>query len=140
VPGSARDAAQIEAIYAQDDPHACRHARSMVAALTSVPEAVRGDAMIVVTELVSNAVRHARRVRGGHIVVTLSREPDCLRIEVRDPGTGFVPTPGESDGGWGLPLVDRLSRDWGIRGGDATVVWCVIPADRAGPVAANGTS
>jgi anti-sigma regulatory factor (Ser/Thr protein kinase) len=112
----------------------------MVAALTSVPEAVRGDAMIVVTELVSNAVRHARRVRGGHIVVTLSREPDCLRIEVRDPGTGFVPTPGESDGGWGLPLVDRLSRDWGIRGGDATVVWCVIPADRAGPVAANGTS
>jgi len=77
VPSSARHSAQIEAIYAQDDPDACRHARSMVAALTSVPEAVRGDAMIVVTELVSNAVRHGRRVRGGRIVVTSVIE--CVR-------------------------------------------------------------
>jgi signal transduction histidine kinase len=54
----------------------------MVAALTSVPEAVRGDAMIVVTELVSNAVRHGRRVRGGRIVVTSVIE--CVRMQVLD--------------------------------------------------------
>jgi two-component sensor histidine kinase len=140
VRSSARDPAQVEAIYAQDDPDACRHARSMVAALTTLPEAVRDDAMIVVTELVSNAVRHARRVAGGRIGVSLSREPDGLRIEVRDPGYGFVPSTGARDeGGFGLPVVDRLAREWGIRGGNATVVWCVLPiADAPRPLPDRG--
>jgi anti-sigma regulatory factor (Ser/Thr protein kinase) len=98
--------------------------------------------MIVVGELVTNAVRHAPRVPDGHVVVTVVRQPHGLRIEVRDPGNGFVPTTdARDDGGLGLRVIDRIARDWGIRGGDCTVVWCVraiAPGPPSGPSARNG--
>ena len=114
--------------YAQDDVNAPRLARAVVAADASIPRGVRDDAVIVVSELVANAVRHAMRVPDGRIGVSLRRDPDGLRIEVRDPGTGFTATPGAPrEGGIGLVVVDRIASAWGIRGGTSTIVWCVIP-------------
>ena len=83
--------------------------------------------MIVVSELVANAVRYAPRIAGGRIVVSVIREPDAVRVEVRDPGIGFVVTPDpDREAGLGLVVVDRIADDWGIRGGATTVVWCQI--------------
>jgi anti-sigma regulatory factor (Ser/Thr protein kinase) len=82
------------------------------------------DARLLVTELVTNSVRHGR---GEQVRVILDRRAaDRLRCEVVDDGDGFVPIARAADstkaGGWGLHLVERLSRDWGVREG-STHVW-----------------
>ena len=82
------------------------------------------DARLLVTELVTNSVRHGQ---GEEVRVILDRrEPDRLRCEVVDDGHGFLPIARAADpsqpGGWGLHLVEQLSRDWGVREG-STHVW-----------------
>ena len=60
---------------------------------------------------------------------------DVLRIEVRDPGRdGDVAQrdPGQRGGGYGLYLVEKLAKRWGVDRRDGTAVWCELPsgADR----------
>ena len=54
-----------------------------------------------------------------------------LRCEVTDEGHGFVPKardkPSTVEGGWGLHLVETLSRRWGVREG-CTHVWFELAA------------
>jgi signal transduction histidine kinase len=82
------------------------------------------DARLLVTELVSNAVRHG----AGDVVRLVVDRPDDrrLRCEVIDEGSGFLPVArmGASDeaGGWGLHLVETLAESWGVREG-STHVW-----------------
>ncbi len=67
---------------------------------------------LLVTELVSNGVRHART----QLELILSFDGSCLRIAVSD---GDPRPPVErvrrelTVGGWGLTLIDSLSTDWG---------------------------
>src|SRR3954454_22158285 len=82
------------------------------------------NARLLVTELVSNSVRHGA---GDTVRLIIDRRaPDRLRCEVVDDGRGFVPVAraadDEREGGWGLQLVEQLSRDWGVREG-STHVW-----------------
>jgi hypothetical protein len=75
---------------------------------------VADDALLVVSELTSNAVQHG----AGPVRLRLERLPDGLRIEVTDDGGGEV-VPRHPDphvpGGRGLVVVSRLSRSWGVR-------------------------
>ena len=85
------------------------------------------SARLVVSELVTNAVNHAAALHGGHVDVSIWMSPERLRIEVRDIGAGFNPTPRAASngaGGWGLHLVDQLAEDWGVTSDHGTVVWC----------------
>jgi anti-sigma regulatory factor (Ser/Thr protein kinase) len=116
---------------------ATREAPSMARdALWKMPEAAprlstRGpDLELLVSELVTNSVRHAGLPTSGPISMRVAIEAGYLRIEVSDPGKGFtLPGPVESDGvaesGWGLKLVDRLADGWGMARTDAgvTTVW-----------------
>jgi anti-sigma regulatory factor (Ser/Thr protein kinase) len=85
---------------------------------------------VVVTELVSNAVLHSS---DGPIGLRVELEEDLARVEVSDRGEGFdAPEDPHSrfpeTGGFGLVLVDRLARRWGVRHDDgATVVWSELP-------------
>jgi anti-sigma regulatory factor (Ser/Thr protein kinase) len=80
---------------------------------------------LLVTELVSNVVRHAH----SSIEVDLSWNDDVFRVEVRD-GSSILPAVAEladEDGGYGLRIVEALAQDWGVRqlsGGKA--VWCTL--------------
>jgi anti-sigma regulatory factor (Ser/Thr protein kinase) len=72
------------------------------------------DGALIVSELVSNAVLHARR---GSIQVIVERpETACVRIGVVDfskaPPVRKVPGP-EDEGGRGLALVAMLAEHWG---------------------------
>jgi hypothetical protein len=51
--------------YAQDDPDAPRDARRAIDERGDLPPGAREDVLIVVTELLTNAIRHPPRVVGG---------------------------------------------------------------------------
>jgi anti-sigma regulatory factor (Ser/Thr protein kinase) len=85
----------------------------------------RNDLLVVVTELVTNAVRHAGAGPDETVVVHLAGAEEVIRVEVCDDGPGFVPaerTPGP-DGGFGLLLLRTLPDRWGIAAGGGTCVW-----------------
>jgi anti-sigma regulatory factor (Ser/Thr protein kinase) len=80
----------------------------------------------VVSEVVTNAIVHGDP--GGVIEVRASRAADALRIEVTDRGPGLASSPRSTtsapEGGFGLFLVEQLSRRWGlVRHSATTRVW-----------------
>jgi anti-sigma regulatory factor (Ser/Thr protein kinase) len=71
---------------------------------------------LLATELVSNAVRHGGADEGKAVSLYLALAPDCLRVEVCDPGKGFdagTPSP-YGEGGYGLFIVSEVSSRWGV--------------------------
>jgi anti-sigma regulatory factor (Ser/Thr protein kinase) len=94
-----------------------------------IDPSVLPDVRLLVSELISNSVKY-----GGDGEVRLqmrSDGPNHVRIEVVDQGSGFVPVardrPATDVGGWGLHLVETLSRRWGVREG-STNVWFELAA------------
>jgi anti-sigma regulatory factor (Ser/Thr protein kinase) len=80
----------------------------------------RDDAVLMVSELVTNAVVHGI----GTISLRIDINENALRVEVSDEGNAAIapsPTLG-AHGGWGLRVVDELADDWGVRVG-STKVW-----------------
>lgn len=77
------------------------------------------EAVLVVSELATNAVVHA----GSPFSVALARLPDGVRVSVRDLSASFEGGEPEVDGLHGLGIVSRLSRRWGVghRGAGKTV-------------------
>ncbi|NUT46800.1 MAG: ATP-binding protein [Saccharothrix sp.] len=87
------------------------------------------DVVLVVSELVSNALRHTTTIP----VIRLAGDVRRLWIEVED-GSPVLPRTRLSapTGGWGLQLVQRLTRSWGAHPyGDGKVVWCEMTTDAA---------
>ena len=108
-------------------PEAVAQARRALAVL-AIPDPLRKTLALVVSELVTNAVRHA----GTPITLVVTDGDDDVRVEVGDDGPCFAWPPIEphaENGGLGLKVVEALSREWGVddRKGDGCAVWCVIP-------------
>lgn len=81
-------------------------------------------ASLLASELVSNAVLHGSH-NGDPVGIELSVKPDRIRIEVFDGGDGFDPSPfSDRPGGYGLHIVERLAREWGVERGPPHKVWC----------------
>jgi anti-sigma regulatory factor (Ser/Thr protein kinase) len=74
----------------------------------------RRDAELLLTELVSNAVKYGE---GADFDVSFERNGGRFRAEVVDQGRGFSLATDRLDphtpGGWGLHLVERLADRWG---------------------------
>ncbi len=87
------------------------------------PDAL-GQVVLLVSELATNAVRHAG---SPWFAVELERRRGVLHVEVRDGGRGLDGVPGERDperaGGWGLFLVEQVAEDWGVEVAGGTRVW-----------------
>ena len=106
-----------------------RHDVEDALAAAEVESQTSGDLMLLVSELVTNAVRHARSDR---FEVRLEVRPDKLRLELHDEGGGFEPNIAPSDdgsGGYGLYIVDRLADRWGVERDAGGVIW--LELDRA---------
>jgi PAS domain S-box-containing protein len=91
-----------------------------------VSEQVGGDALIVISELTTNAVRHGgARSEAEELEVHAALVPGALRLEVCDPGGGFEPGGHgpRADGGYGLHVLDRLATRWGVAGAEPVTVW-----------------
>jgi integral membrane sensor domain MASE1/anti-sigma regulatory factor (Ser/Thr protein kinase) len=86
------------------------------------------DLSLLVSELVTNSVRHARLRPRDLVRLQVALADRVVRVEVSDPGEGFgadVREPvARGPGGWGLFLTERLADRWGIdREGGWTTVW-----------------
>jgi anti-sigma regulatory factor (Ser/Thr protein kinase) len=88
------------------------------------------DARLLVSELVANAIEHVNE--DGEIELRIGVRDDALRIEVLDPGSGFVPTPRRpddpKDSGWGLHFLAQLADRWAVEVDDRTRVWFELRA------------
>ena len=100
----------------------------------AVPASAREDILLLVSELVTNAVRHAGVGPNQSLRVELRRLPRRVRVEVAHPGNRFRHKPprpsSDADGGWGLVLVDRIADRWGIANwAGGTRVWFELRAE-----------
>src|SRR3954452_22614101 len=109
-------------------PTAASAARNALAALEQrVDTHLLDDIRLLVSELVTNAIRHAGVPNGGQVGLDVSIDGPRVRVEVADPGAGFDPTPRDEamtkPGGWGLYLVDRIADRWGVVTNRINRVW-----------------
>jgi anti-sigma regulatory factor (Ser/Thr protein kinase) len=86
------------------------------------------DVMLVISELVTNAVLHARCETVATVTIRLAASSDCIRIEVSDRGAGFAPSaitrPAPTDpGGRGLFVIDAIAARWGTACVERHCVW-----------------
>lgn len=96
------------------------------------------DARLLVSELVTNSLRHASLESDQKVEVSFSFDDRALRVEVVDSGRGFrsrVRSSRDADAtGWGLFLVARLADRWGVRYDGSTCVWFELDvSDQPGP-------
>lgn len=94
------------------------------------------DVALVISELLSNALRHAAPLPGSKIRIAWCIHADGVQVSVSDGGGQTVPELGEptqgATGGRGLRIVEKLSRRWGTSTGDeGTTVWAEVPVRRA---------
>jgi anti-sigma regulatory factor (Ser/Thr protein kinase) len=107
---------------------AAREALQALAGL--VPAGVLEDLRLAASELVTNAIRHAGLGAADVIEMRVKVEGSIVRVEVVDPGPGFVPRPAppspDRESPWGLYLVGRVADRWGVHGDETTCVWFEI--------------
>lgn len=96
-----------------------------------VDESTAFDIRLLVSELVTNSVRHAQTGPEESINLKVVLAADCVRVEVADNGPGFEPPVQDPsaalarDSGWGLFFVTQLADRWGVER-DAGQVWFEI--------------
>lgn len=104
-----------------------------------VSDDVLDDVEVVVSELLGNAVRYARPIAGGVLLVGWRFEGDEVQVRVTDGGSGrkveLRETSAMADSGRGLHIVERLTAAWGVTEhvGGLRTVWAAIPLEPAGP-------
>ncbi len=92
---------------------------------------VADEAVLLSSELATNAITHTASGQGGKFTVNVYRGDTRLMISVRDDGSGQAPTVragGEvAESGYGLGLVELMADGWGHCGGPrCRVVWFTL--------------
>jgi DNA-binding transcriptional MerR regulator len=103
-------------------PEAARRALEQLQAELS--EEQHFNLRLLVSELVANAVRHAKGDEDATLRVTARVGADRVHVEVSDQGDGFDwKARARSNGGRGLPLVAALADRWGLTFEGGTTAW-----------------
>ena len=100
--------------------------------LAVLPEQVREEVALIATELVGNAVLHARALEDGQLTIAWGVGEHGVEISVTDGGSPTEPAVAVADAtdtrGRGLSIVATLAARWGVEQHDSsTTVWAVIP-------------
>jgi anti-sigma regulatory factor (Ser/Thr protein kinase) len=101
---------------------------SVLSSRVRVPRVMRQRLVLLLSELVTNAIQHGGAGADETIQVRLASTPKKVRVEVFDPGSldGVPRDRLETDiGGYGLLLVDRLADGWGRHefGSGGSLAW-----------------
>src|SRR5439155_19287157 len=93
------------------------------------------DLRLLVSEIVTNSVRHRDVDDDGWIRLRIACGDGCVRVEVRNPGTSIsfersAKAGALRESGWGMYLLENLGDRWGVSSGrHVTCVWFEL--DRA---------
>jgi anti-sigma regulatory factor (Ser/Thr protein kinase) len=133
-PDRARCAGSVAQLHfsAPAQPRSVALAREAARRYAGLPEPRGEDLALVVTELFSNAIRHSGLRETELVRMRLAREQRTIKVEVEDRGPGIDPRAARgaraparrAEGGYGLHIVERLSRRWGVRAGGC--VWAEL--------------
>ncbi|WP_308211731.1 ATP-binding protein [Actinoallomurus soli] len=102
---------------------------------SGVYEEIADDAAVIISELISNALRHARPLPSGDIRVSWTHEGELIQLAVSDGGSMTEPRRTRaalsSLGGRGLSIVEALSDKWGVsHEAETTTVWAKLRVDQ----------
>lgn len=96
-------------------------ARTRLAAFLTVhraSETVIDDALIVISEMIANAVSHGEPNSAGTIEISWAINGDLLELSVQDAGEGGSLTPIDFDedslSGRGLSIINRVADRWWV--------------------------
>jgi transcriptional regulator with XRE-family HTH domain/anti-sigma regulatory factor (Ser/Thr protein kinase) len=119
------EAAELRKVFPADElaPGHARDALSVVA--VGIARAQVETARLLISELVSNSVRHGPQTEGSTVGVFIGVGRDRLRVEVSDRATkGARPKSPTEEGGYGLSLLAELASRWGVgRENELNVTW-----------------
>ena len=106
-----------------------RMAADLHAARVTVAEA--DDALLILSELITNAVRHARPLPNGSLRVSWAISSTQIGVSVTDGGSSTAPVATAATmsaiGGRGLHIVNLIASSWDVtRGDEGTTVWAII--------------
>jgi anti-sigma regulatory factor (Ser/Thr protein kinase) len=121
-------------------PYAVTAARLALSDLDAhVDASVAFDVRLLVSELVTNSVKHAQVTENDSVYLDVKMDGNVVRVEVRDSGPGFerpsVAPPDDADEGWGLFLVEQLADEWGVER-ERQAVWFQIDCAKRNSTAA----
>ena len=128
-------AAAGESVTVAGRPERVAVARAFAAGGLGPQHPAGETAVLLVSELVTNSVRHSASGRPGRTVtVTVLSSAEVTRVQVTDMSGTTVPAlrPGVSgrEGGRGLHLVDALAARWGLeQDGGHTTTWFELQRD-----------
>jgi anti-sigma regulatory factor (Ser/Thr protein kinase) len=110
-----------------DAPAAARALATAWCAALDLQPTLCDTVRLLLSEVVTNAVRHSEAPPGANIKVAASLSDDSVMVTVADCGTGAPPSPRAPDpvtGGYGLFLLEQEAEQWGVdRGPAGTRVW-----------------
>ncbi len=124
------DMSQNQLILEAPDMTSVKRARSWVEERLSAatPGRFSEEAVLVTSELVTNALRHGPT--SSSVIVSVVPEADRVTISVTDSGGGVPvvqPRDGTRVGGLGLQIVESVAVRWGVDvTADNTTVWAVV--------------
>jgi anti-sigma regulatory factor (Ser/Thr protein kinase) len=130
--------APLEVPHERTGVRLARHTVADQLTAVGVRDEACADALLVLSELVSNAVTHAAPLSNGRIAVGWPVLDDALHLEITDGGAVTSPQAGVaapfSGSGRGLDIVRTICRAWGVTEGERSVtVWADVPiTGRAG--------
>jgi serine/threonine-protein kinase RsbW len=110
------------------DDHAPSAVRQALSDVSDASWAI-GDAMLVASELVTNAIRHSGCAEDHDIQVSFGIRDERLLIAVCDPGFSGRAAQIRNDpafGGLGLQIVAQLAHKWGSERTDGYRVWAEV--------------
>jgi anti-sigma regulatory factor (Ser/Thr protein kinase) len=88
--------------------------------------------LLLVSEIVTNAVLHSKAPQGKPIQFTANANTERIRIDVHDGGPEFNPPAAAArrqTGSWGLHLLEREAQSWGVQQDTGTLVWFELALD-----------
>ena len=109
---------QVHIPFSASAARTARHHLSSFLHEHNLAQPVVDDALVVISELVANAVRHATPQPDGSLGVSWALADGSLVVTVADGGSGRAPhvasATTEAEGGRGLAIVSLLTRRWWV--------------------------
>ncbi len=101
--------------------------REVGALAAGLPEDLRENLQLLVSELIANSLRHGQLTDEDWIALRARVGPTSVRVEVSDPGRSFQPPHGRDPGTpasrSGLWMLNQIATRWGMVRDTDTLVW-----------------